>query len=350
MTPYPAGQAPSQRFRFEQYFETLSRNGHTCTIKPFLTPQGWKVFYSGSMLLVIGHLLRGFGRRLFQLFSVPYYDIIFIHREASPLGPPVFEWIIAKMLRKKIIYDFDDAIWLNDPDEEGSLKATLKWKQKVSKICRWSYKVSVGNEYLARYARQYNEKVTVVPTVVNTEERHNPTLFGTVENDKPVIGWTGTHSTLHYLQPLVEVIKQLEKEYDFTFLVISNKNPRFSLKSFRYVPWDLETEISDLMKIDIGLMPLTPDRWSEGKCGFKLIQYMALEKPALASPVGINRAIIDEGINGYLCHTTHEWHDKIVLLLNDAELRHKLGREGRKKVMQHYSVSSSTAVFLSLLE
>ena len=291
--------------------------------------------------------------------QIPFFDYVFIHREVSPLGPPIFEWIISKVLRKKIIYDFDDAIWLSDPNEKHTLLAKLKWKGKVASICKWSYKISVGNDYLAYFAKKHNKNVVINPTTVDTKGQHNPFLNEersqenrkkASANSSTIIGWTGTHSTLQYLTPIISVISELEEKYNFIFLVIANKNPKYELKSFQYVPWNKETEITDLSMIDIGIMPLTNDVWSKGKCGFKLLQYMALEKPVLASPVGVNTSIIDNGVNGYLCQTNQDWMIHLELLLNDTTHRIRLGQSGRKKVVGQFSLLSNQRNFLSLFE
>ncbi|MDH5400574.1 MAG: glycosyltransferase family 1 protein, partial [Cyclobacteriaceae bacterium] len=213
ITPYPPGEAPSQRFRFEQYPDSLKNNGFIYTLAPFLNKRGWGTLYlNGQYLKKAGHLMFGFIKRFFLLFTLTKYSHVFIHREAAPLAPPVFEWFIAKILRKKIIYDFDDAIWLEDPQEKGTLLSRLKWKGKVKNIIRWSYKVSCGNEYLAQYARPFNKNVIVNPTTIDSESLHNPTLYKTVNSGKVTIGWTGTHSTLPYLQPLIPVLDVLETE------------------------------------------------------------------------------------------------------------------------------------------
>src|SRR5690606_37637078 len=138
----------------------------------------------------------GFFRRKILLFKACKYDYIFIHREVAPLGPPIFEWFLAKMLQKRIIYDFDDAIWLTNTSENNKLAAGLKWHQKVDAISKWAYKVSCGNTFLCDYARQFNNNVVLNPTTIDTENMHNPALLQKQVNSVLVIGWTGTHSTL----------------------------------------------------------------------------------------------------------------------------------------------------------
>ncbi len=292
-----------------------------------------------------------FIKRIALLFQINRFDLIFIHREAAPIGPPVIEWVIAVIFRKKIIYDFDDAIWMKDTDENEGLISKLKWKSKVASICKWSCKISVGNQFLADYAKKFNQKIIVNPTTIDCNKYHNPSLFKDSNVQKKlIIGWTGSHSTLPYLDLIVSTLLKLETKYNFTFRVIANKNPQLPLRSFEFIPWDKASEIDDLMTIDIGVMPLTDDEWSKGKCGFKLLQYMALAKPALASPVGVNVDIIEDGINGYLCKSNQDWYEKLEQLITNQNLRVQLGTEGRKKVISHYSVASNETNFLSFFE
>ncbi len=349
LTPYPAGQAPSQRFRFEQYLHFLTEGGHQLKCQSFIDEQTWAILYKpGKVVKKAWGIVKGFLRRFFVLFTLWKYDYVFIHREASPIGPPIFEWLIAKLFRKKVIYDFDDAIWLANTSEENKLAARLKWHQKVGSICKWSYKVSCGNDYLCDYARQFNQNVVHLPTTIDTENRH--AQLKDQHTDNLVIGWTGTHSTLKYLEPIVPVLQKLEKEFSFTFLVISNHEPTFRLDSLMYLPWKEETEVQDLLRMNIGLMPLTADKWSEGKCGFKALQYLALGIPAVASPVGVNTKIVQEGVTGFLCEEVNAWEPLLKKLLEDPELRAELGKNGRKLVEGIYSVEANCERFLSLFK
>lgn len=166
-----------------------------------------------------------------------------------------------------------------------------------------------------------------------------------------VIGWTGTHSTLKYLLPLVPVLAQLEEEgFEFEFRVISNQPPEFSqpLRSLRFVRWQKNTEIADLLTFHVGLMPLEDDQWAQGKCAFKALQYMALGIPALVSPVGMNTEVVQENVNGYICREPAEWLMRLRQLLTDAPHRQALGLAARATIEQRYSVLSNTPNFLRL--
>jgi glycosyltransferase involved in cell wall biosynthesis len=343
----PKGVSPGQRFRIELWEPVLHENNIQTDTFPFLDQATHKIIYKpGNTLKKITGVIKGFARRFALLPKLRKYDFLFVQREFSPVGPPVFEWICAKLLRCKIIYDYDDAIWIPNTSGENKLANAVKAFWKIKYICKWAYKVVPGNDYLAAFARKYNDNVVLIPTCVDTERMHNKVKQHT--DGKPVIGWTGSHSTLKYLDELMPALQQLQEEIDFTFLVIADKKPELPLKDWQFVPWNAQTEIDDLLRMDAGVMPLTADNWSEGKCGFKLIQYLALGIPAAASPVGVNKVIIEEGVNGYLCDSNEAWVNGLKKLITDAALRKQMGLAGRKKIVAEYSVASQKEKFLSL--
>lgn len=354
LVPYPLGVAPSQRFRFEQYFSLLEKNGFAFTVEPFLDDKVWDVLYlKGNFAHKIFAVLKGFLKRWILLFSLAKYHFVFIHREAAPVGPPLFEWLIAKAFRKKIIFDFDDAIWIPNTSESNKFFSVLKFYGNTKSICRWAYKVSCGNDYLCDFARQFNNNVVYNPTTIDTENYHNLSIVGRdfkfrPEKKKFVIGWTGSHSTVQYLDDLIPVFEELEKQYDFELCVISDRKPDFKLHSLKFVQWKKETEVEDLLRFDVGIMPLRNDKWSNGKCGFKALQYMSLGIPALVSPVGVNTKIVDHDANGFICNTDEDWKKYISLLINDKTRRQQLSEKTREKIISNYSVKSNTANFLHL--
>lgn len=352
LVPYPNGKAPSQRFRFEQYVELLAQNGFKVTHLSFLNQFAWKILYSNQSIRKGWSLVKAFALRPFQILTLWNAEFVFIHREAAPFGPPIFEWFIANLLGKKIIYDFDDSIWLTDKLDESLITKAIRWRRKVSSICQWSYKISCGNSYLGSYASAFNRRVIINPTTIDTEFIHNPSLYEVrKEPGKIIIGWTGSHSTLKYLYLLENVLKKTIGQFNNVFLlVIADSAPQLNLEHLIFKPWSKESEIKDLLLSDIGIMPLPDDEWSKGKCGFKALQYMALEIPAIASPVGVNTQIIQHGQNGFLCSTEEEWIVTLEKLIMNINLRRQIGLAGRKTVVDHYSVSSNADNFLSLFK
>lgn len=349
LAPYPAYESPSQRYRFEHYLDKLEAAGITFSYKPFLNKKAWLYFFKpGHYFKKAIAVMAGYFRRWGLMFTLGRYDFVYVHREAAPIGPPVFEWIISKLCRKKMIYDFDDAIWVPVVSQSNRIARFIKWPSKVASICKMSYKVSVGNQFLADFAKRYCKNVIVVPTVVDMEKTHNRIQQQDVNN--PVIGWTGTFSTLKYLDLVLPALQKLQEKYEFTFIVIANKDPQLPLKNYLFINWKKETEIEDLLSMHIGLMPLTDGDVEKGKCGFKAIQYLSLGIPAIVSPVGANTNIVEHGMNGYVANTIDEWVVALDKLYTNKSERMILGEAGRKKIEQSFSVKSSFPVFLNLFK
>lgn len=349
IVPYPIGRAPSQRFRVEAFLPFLDEAGIAYTVVPFLDEATGKIIYQpGQTARKALGTVMGFLRRFKTvLLDAPRYDYIFIHREAAPLGPPVFEWMLARLLGKKYIYDFDDAIWIPNTSKENAIADKLKAFWKIGSICQWAWKAAAGNAYLKAYAAQHNPTAPLfLPTCVDVAHRYNRVKQHGPH--KPVIGWTGSHSTVHYVDALVPVLQRLQERHNFTFVLIADKKPELPLRDWQFVPWNKDSEIEDLLRLDIGVMPLKPDAWSEGKCGFKLIQYLALGIPAVADPIGVNKDIIEPGKNGYLCQNEAEWEAALEKLILDATLRQQLGLQGKHKMDHQYSIQSQREVFLGL--
>jgi glycosyltransferase involved in cell wall biosynthesis len=348
--PYPFNDAPGQRFRYEQYADLLREAGFDIVFLSFLDTETKKVLYQkGNYLKKITGVLKGYGRRFGHLISSRNADFVFIYREAAPLGFPFFEWFLTKMMKKKIIYDFDDAVWIPVVSKQNKLIFFLKNASKVAEICRFAYRISAGNQYLCDNAARFRGNYAGVflnPTTIDTEKMHNR-----MKNQREgtlTVGWTGTHSTLCYLDEIVDIIKSLSEKYDFEFLVICNQNPNYDVKNFKFVEWREESEIEDLLALHIGLMPLSEDAWAAGKCGFKALQYMALGIPAVVSPVGVNRKIVEEGKTGFLCQNASEWESALEKLLQNADLREETGKKARDFVSENYSVKSNSKNFLNL--
>ena len=345
--PYPQRSAPSQRFRVEQYLPHLSQNSFSYTILSFLDEHTWGILYEkGYGVKKFWGMVIGFFRRIGHLFKSVGADYIFILREASPLGPPVFEWLLSKIFRKKIIYDFDDAIWIPGGEKARRSKKFLKATWKVKHIIRWSYKVSCGNEFLCNYARQYNKNVFLIPTVIDTNKSKDSLKIARQEK-RAVVGWTGSHTTLHNLEEIEGLIPALKKEIDFDLLIISNKPPDCKF-DFIFKKWEEATEAEDLLKMDIGIMPLKKGPWFEGKCGFKLIQYHSFGIPAIASDVGVNSLVTLHNKTGFIARDRDEWKNYLKKLIADAPLRSTMGEAAREHIEKNYSLNSLLPAFVSL--
>lgn len=349
--PYPKGIAPSQRFRIEQYIPYL-KDQFEVRVFPFWSEKAWNILYKkGKVREKLCYLLTAFGRRKLALLKATKADFVYIHREAAPIGWPLFEWFLCKVMRKKLIYDFDDAIWLpNQSEANRTLVKHAKAHSKIESICKWSYKVTVCNDFLADYVRQFQSNVIQIPTTIDTENIHNPALFSKQKGNLPVIGWTGSHSTLGQLNIVWDALTEFYEFIPFEFHLISDLFPENLPHFVKCITWNKSTEIEDLLRFDIGIMPLYNSDWEKGKCAFKLLQYLALKIPAVASDVGFNSKIINNAENGFLLHKndTTSWISALSTILSDENLRNKLGRNGREKVEKYYSVSANKEKVMAL--
>ncbi|MGB0840552.1 MAG: glycosyltransferase family 4 protein [Chitinophagales bacterium] len=348
LSQYPGDISPGQRFRYQQYLSFLAKQGIICHEYPFLDMSTTSILYKkGHTLHKILGVLWGFIRRTMLLFRLVRYDCVFIYREASPIGPPFFEWFIAKILGKKIILDFDDAIWMNKTVSQNPLVAWLRNHQKVAKICKWAWKVTCSNAFLANFAQQLNQQVIQIPTTIDTENYHFPVKQHR-QKEHTIIGWTGTITTMIYLDALFPILEKVAEKYPIKFLIISNQAPKIARPFIEFQQWKAATEIADLRQFDIGIMPLSNTEWEKGKGGFKALQYMALGIPPVVSPVGVNKDIVQDNLNGFHATTPEEWIDKLSRLIESVDLRKKIGASGRKTVVEHYSVLSQQDRYLAL--
>ncbi len=339
-------RSPSQRFRFEQYINHLEENGFVCHQSYLIKEWHEKKFYNpGNLTHKMYIFIRSFAKRLYEVVRYYNYDIIFVQREAFMTGTTLFERLY-KLTKAKLIFDFDDAIWLHDVSEANKKLGWLKNPDKTGKIIRIADLIFAGNEYLAEYARKFNGNVVIIPTTIDTNEYRNLLL-----NTHPsvCIGWSGSMTTIKHFEYAIPFLIQLKNKYGnkISFKVIGDGSYRNEALGITGIAWNKEDEIKELSSFDIGIMPLPHDEWAKGKCGLKGLQYMALEIPTVMSPVGVNMEIIKDGTNGFLAETTDEWVEKVSLLLESEELRHKIGKEGRKTVVEKYSTESQKKNYLN---
>lgn len=340
--------APSQRFRYEQYLAFLEDKGIEFEFSSFLSQKSWNSFYKkGHFFKKFISLFTGWIKRYGLLFKAKKFDKVFIHREMKPFGIPFFEWLFLGLYGKKSVYDFDDAIWLPNFSHSNRRFAFLKRYGNVKFICKRVSKVSVGNAFLKEYAQKFNSNVYVIPTTIDTDGYHNRShTFD--HNEKIKLGWTGSHSTVSYLEELESVFKQLSKRIDFELIVISDKKPKLEIPELRYFEWNKSTEISDLDRIDIGLMPIGNSDWDKGKCGFKALQYMSLGIPALVSPYGVNKSIVKHGETGFHCESDSAWINNTVYLAENLTLLEEMGKRARLFIENNYSVRANKDKYLHL--
>ena len=333
-------RSPGQSFRFEQYLDLLSEEGFDITFSNIISEEDDKYLYQkGNILKKLNLQLSSWRLRINDLKRADDFDVIFIFREALLTRSTYFEKVFCQS-KAKVVFDFDDAIWLPNVSEGNKALQKLKSPDKIKRILPEVDLIFAGNNYLADFSRNYNQNVRVVPTTIDTNYHvpNHDNKEGTV-----CIGWTGTQTTLKYLNLLKPVFKELKRKFGdkVYFKVICDTPFKLEGLEIKNEKWNKEKEIQQLEEIDIGVMPLTDDQWSRGKCGFKGLQYMAMEAATLMSPVGVNQEIIDHGINGYLVNSENEWVTYISELIENPELRKKIGQEGRKTIIEKYSVDAN---------
>jgi glycosyltransferase involved in cell wall biosynthesis len=345
-------RSPGQRFRFEQYFSYLEQNGFHITFSNLLNKQDDAIFYApGNYLGKFWILLKAFFIRIFDIYRATNHDIVFIYREGFITGTTFFERAVKTFTKAKIVFDFDDSIWITTISESNKNLAFLKNPKKTDIIISLADMVFVGNNYLADYARKLNPNVKLVPTTVDTLKFDPPNKVKYSKNNKICIGWSGSFSTIEHFEtaiPALQIIKEkfTDKVY---FKLIGDENYTCKQLNLQGIAWSSQTEVAEMAEFDIGIMPLPDTDFTRGKCGLKGLTYMALEIATIMSPVGVNKDIIVQGENGFLADTTNEWVEKISLLIEDATLREKLGKAGRKTVLEKYSIEANKDKYVEFL-
>lgn len=338
-------RSPSQRFRFEQYLAYFKQHGFDYDFSHVITEADDAVlYYPGNYVKKARIAKKNYRIRKYDLERAGDYDIVFVQREAFITGSSYFERQFAK--RSKLVFDFDDAIWLRDVSDANRKFGFLKNPKKTDKIISVSHLVIAGNSYLADYARKLNNNVIVIPTTIDTDY-HKKTNYPSKDN-RICIGWTGSITTLRHFEYAIPFLEKLKRKFNdrIYFKVIGEGGYTNAKLGARSVDWSLDKEISELAEFDIGIMPLPDDKWVKGKCGLKGLSYMAMEIPTVMSGVGVNTEIVRNGENGFLAANEKEWVEKISLLIESPDLREKLGKAGRRTVEERYSVNSQKQNYL----
>ncbi len=340
------GRTPSQRFRFEQYLKFFEQNGFQYRLSYIITETDDKLLYKrGHYFEKFIILLKGAWVRYKDVLHANDYDIVFVHREALLTGSTYFEERFHKS-KAKMIFDFDDSIFLADTSEANKRFEWLKNPGKITHIIGMADMVFAGNQYLADYASRYNKNVKIMPTTIDTNEYKRNTEIK--HNGKICIGWTGSITTIKHFEYAVPFLRKLKDKYGdrLEIKVIGDDKYEHKWLGVKGIAWSAKDEINELSSFDIGIMPLPNDDWTKGKCGLKGLQYMALEVPPVMSPVGVNTDIIKDGVNGFLAGSQDEWIDKISRLIESPDLCEKMGKEARKTIVERYSTDAQKGNYL----
>ena len=302
---------------------------------PYLEPRGVEAS--------VQRFPKGFFAKLKVFKSANQYDILFIQRKRFS----VF-WL--KYIRKNarnIVYDFDDSVMHRSSKH---LRHESKTRVKMFKnMVNASDHVIAGNEYLQQNTIPYTQNVTIIPSPIDISLYPQKTY--SEKSDNITLGWVGAHGSIHYLKKMKPIFETLGKKNDKLRLKIvcdtffDCENMVVDKKQ-----WSEKDEVADIQSFDIGLMPLMDDPWSHGKCGLKILQCLATGVPVVCSPAGINKEIVEDGVHGFWANSQEEWIEKLEILINDHDLRRKMGMAGRERVIEHYSLKANAPRILKIFE
>jgi len=343
LTKYSINGA-SSRLRSFQYFPLLEKEDIQVTVRPFFDEAYLKNLYAGKKASLM-QLLKFYSSRFFTLFTLYKYDKIVIEKE---LFPYFFSWFerILFLLNVKYIVDYDDAIFHNYDLNSNKLISFLL-KNKIANVMKYSHCVIAGNSYLAKKAKESGaNKVTLLPTVIDINRYEIKKDFS---KSTIVIGWIGTPSTFKYIKKFEPIFLKLKKMYDVELHIVGAKEDSQCHSEIKFIEWSEATEVELITKFDIGVMPLENTLWELGKCSYKLIQYMGCGIPVVASAVGMNNEVVQNGKNGFLVNDDNEWIQRLCDLIIDKQMRVSLGKFGRETVIEKFSLEKNSSILLAVL-
>ena len=333
---YPV-EAAASRYRIVQHLPRLKKQGIDVQFSPFVDSATFRGLYDRRRLLrTTAGLVASSFKRLREVAMFKKCDVIFVQREAMLFGPPWFERLAASRL--PLVLDLDDPTYLGTvASVYGGVVAKVRWQHKGDQLIRLASIVLCGNPTIAAHVEELGVEARVVPTVVDL------TQFRPAEGQRrsvPVLGWIGTHATYPYLETLFPVLQRLRETYPFTLKIVGSGRPAPALGALQveHAVWQLDREVDDFRSIDIGLYPLLDEPYSQGKSGFKAIQYMAVGIPFVTSPVGVCATIGEPGRTHLVASTASEWSVALEKLLADPELRAEIGARGRQHAIEKYGV------------
>lgn len=342
LSSYPV-EAAATRFRVGQFIEPLRERGIDVELSSFLDSAQFKALYKqgGFARKAVGMIAPTL-QRIKEAVTAGKYDAVLVQREAMMFGPGIIEWMIANLARVPLILDLDDATYIRYVSPTyGRLGSACKFFGKTDRLIRRASVVVCGNRFIAEYAESLGAQTVVVPTVVDTDK------FKPIEknNDPPVIGWIGTHSTFPLLAMTFPALERLAKRHKFVLRLVGSGRGAVAVEGVEIenAEWWLEREITDFASLDIGLYPLTEtnsanEAWIKAKSGFKAIQYMAVGVPFVMSPVGICAEIGEPGRTHFDATTQDDWYNSLDKLLSDGALRTEVGKAGREFALANFGL------------
>ena len=347
--PFPQGVAAGQRLKYEQYFDHWRENGYEIVVSSFMDFAMWSIVYTpGNYIAKIFGTLRGYFRRLLDIFRIGRFDVVYVFMWVTPIGSSLFETIF-RSLSNHIIYDIEDNVLVERRSTLNPFFGALKSSGKTNYLIKTADHVITSSPFLNDICLGINlrKACTYISSSVNTGSFVPANSY--TNKGKVTIGWTGTFSSKIYLDLLRNVFWELNKRTDFKLRIIGNFQYEFPGINLEVIQWTKEREVEDLQGIDIGVYPLLQDDWVVGKSGLKAIQYMAFGLPTVATDVGTTPRIIKHMVSGWLVKTDEEWINALETLIKNPELRRNMGEAARLAVLENYSTQVIKSNYLSIL-
>jgi glycosyltransferase involved in cell wall biosynthesis len=340
LTPYAYGTVPGPRSSFELWERVLLEAGIELDYLVFETDRLREVIYEpGRVAAKAWELTRAYARFAPRAVRrAREYDAVLINREATLVGPAVIERLVART-GKPLIYVLDDPLYIPYRSPSNGWLSYLKFFGKVKSLCRMSTLVLANSPSHVRFARAYNDNVWEIPSVVDADLYTG--WAAAPRNGSVCVGWTGSESTAENLRIISGPLKALGERSDLELKFIGGRD--FGLEGIPYsaVPWRASTEVEDLRSLDVGLLPLPRTPWTPHKFYLKLVQYMALGIPPVATPLGSNPILIKEGETGFLADGDGEWIAKVERLVADPDLRERIGRAAAALALSRYTLQAN---------
>lgn len=340
LAPYLYGTAPGPRTSIELWERVLRPAGVSFEYAPFETERLHEIIYQpGRVAEKAAEMVRAAARRLPLMKRLNEFDAVLVYREAALLGPALLErWVDRR--RKPIIYQLDDPLYVPYRSPSNGYLSYLKCFGKVKSIVRMSTVVIVNSPQHREFARQFNKNVWEIPSVVD-ESQFNYKPPERLDEPRVCVGWSGSLTTTGNLRVIRSVLHELSRRDDVALRFIGGT--RFDLPGVAHTaqPWRAETEVQDLRRFDIGLVPLPVNEWTKRKFYVKLVQYMALGIPPIATPLGASPHVIEPGRTGFLASDATQWREAIERLVENADERRSIGRAAAEVAAAHYTVSAN---------
>jgi glycosyltransferase involved in cell wall biosynthesis len=337
---------PSSRYRFYQFLPYLEKERFDVSVSPLFNEKYVYNLYSDQRAIKFLNPLGGYLKRISKSLFYHSYDLVWMEKEALPWIPQFIEKLLSQTSVPYVI-DYDDAVFHRYDQHPNFLLRNLL-SRKIEGIMARSTVVVAGNRYIADYAQRAGaQKVEILPTVLDLSRYR---MKDTIDSPSFTIGWVGSPSTSRHIFVVAEALKDFCQKDNVEFRALGALQRDLDEIPGKLIPWNAETETEELTRFDVGIMPLPDTPWERGKCGFKLIQYMAAGLPVIASPVGVNSEIVEHGVNGFLARDTKEWIKYFEVLKGHPDLGREMGARGRKKVEEKYSLDVIAPRLISIFK